>query len=77
MRIRIAQLKKTGWVSWNGAHWVTGLGAWVYATRTAGTNRWTMHSPALSLGRLSITAYAVDRSGITGPRSVVSTTLVR
>ena len=77
VRVRLAQDRHGGWVSWNGTHWVAGLGAWVYVTHVTGTNRWAVPTSALSLGRFSITAYAVDRSGITGPRSVVSTTLVR
>ena len=77
VRVRLAQYRHGGWVSWNGTHWVAGLGAWVYVTHVTGTNRWAVPTSALSLGRFSITAYAVDRSGITGPRSVVSTTLVR
>jgi hypothetical protein len=77
VRVRISQLRKGSWISWNGSGWVAGTRATVAASRVAGTHRWTVGAPKLALGRLVVAARATDRAGLSSRLSSSSVTLRR
>ncbi len=77
VRLRVLQQRAGAWYSWSGSRWVAGTRTWVAATPAAGTSRWSTPVASVTLGRLVVTAIAVDRVGHAGVAATYSTTVVR